>query len=93
MTKKRLKLNEKTTECLIIGTKHDITKYDGLKHFSINIKEIALSRSVTDLWFIIDNNFTYNEHIQAVIKNGNFSLRNSLYKEIPRWQFSEKTRA
>ena len=31
MAKKKLKLNEKKTECLIIGTKHDITKYDGLK--------------------------------------------------------------
>ena len=28
MAKKKLKLNEKKTECLIIGTKHDITKYD-----------------------------------------------------------------
>ena len=31
MAKKKLKLNEEKTECLIIGTKHDTTKYDELK--------------------------------------------------------------
>ena len=76
MIKKKLKLNEKKTECLIIGTKHDITKYDGLKEVSINNEEIVLSRSVRDLGFIIDNNLTCNEQIQTVIKNANFSLRN-----------------
>ena len=35
-TKKKLKLNEKKTESLIIGTKHDITKYDGLKEVSVD---------------------------------------------------------
>ena len=64
MTKKKLKLNEKKTECLMIGTKHDITKYDGLKEVSIN-NEIVLSRSVRDLGFIIDNNLTFNEQIQT----------------------------
>ena len=59
MAKKKLKLNEKKTECLIIGTKH-ITKYDGLKEFSINNKEIVLFRSARDLGFIIDNNLTCN---------------------------------
>ena len=39
-------VNEKKTECFIIGTKHDITKYDGLKEVSINNEEIVLSRSV-----------------------------------------------
>ena len=75
MTKKKLKLNEKKTECLIIGTKHDITKYDGLKEVSINNEEIVLSRSMRDLGLIIDNNLTCNEQIQTVIKNANFSLR------------------
>ena len=46
MAKKKLRLNEKKTECFIIGTKHDITKYDGRKEVSINNEEIALSRSV-----------------------------------------------
>ena len=49
MAKKKFKLNEKKTECLIIGTMHDITKYDGLKQVSINNEEIVLSRSVRDL--------------------------------------------
>ena len=63
------------TECLIIGTKHEITKYDELKEVSINNQEIVLSRSVQDLGFVIDNYLTCNEHIQTVIKNANFSLR------------------
>ena len=63
MTKKKLKLNEKKTECLIIGTKHDTTKYDGLKEVSINNEEIVLSRSVRGLGFIIDNNLTCKEQI------------------------------
>ena len=75
MAKKKLKLNEKKTECLIIGTKHDITKYDELKEVSINNQGIVLSRSVRDLGFAIDNNLTCNEQIQTVIKNANFSLR------------------
>ena len=76
MTRKKLKLNEKKTECLIIGTKHDITKYGGLKEVSINNEEIVLSRSMRDLGFIIDNNLTCNDQIQTVIKNANFSQRN-----------------
>ena len=66
MAKKKLKLNEKKTECLIIGTKHDITKYDELKEVSINNQGIV---------FAIDNNLTCIEQIQTVIKNANFSLR------------------
>ena len=81
MTKKKLKLNENKTECLIIGTKHDITKYDELKEVSINNEEIVLSRSVRDLGFIIDNNLACNEQIQTVIKNANFSLRNIAFKK------------
>ena len=76
MAKKKLKLNEEKTECLIIGTKHDTTKYDDLKEVSINNRGIILSRSVRDLGFVIDNNLTCNEQIQTVIKNANFSLRN-----------------
>ena len=76
MAKKKLKLNEKKTECLIIGTKHDITKYNEVKEVSINNQGIVLSRSVRDLGFVIDNNLTCNEQIQTVIKNANFSLRN-----------------
>ena len=76
MAKKKLKLNEKKTECLIIGTKHDITKYDEQKEVSINNEGIVLSRSVRNLGFVIDNNLTCNEQIQTVIKNANFSLRN-----------------
>ena len=55
---KTLKLNEKNTECLLIGTKHDITKYDGLKYVSINNEEIEMSASVRDLGIIIDDNLT-----------------------------------
>ena len=40
------KLNEEKTECLIIGTKLDITKYDELKEVSINNQGIAWPRSV-----------------------------------------------
>ena len=81
MTKKKLKLNEKKTECLIIGTVPNMilwygTKYDRLKQVSINNEEIVLSTSVRDLGFIIENNLTCNEQIQTVIKNANFSLRN-----------------
>ena len=65
MAKKKLKLNEKKTECLIIGTKHDITKYDELKKVSTNNQGIALSRSVRDLGFVMDNNLTCNEQIQS----------------------------
>ena len=65
MAKKKLKLNEKKTECLIIGTKHDITKYDELKEVSINNQGIVLSRSVRDLGFVIDNNLTCIEQIQT----------------------------
>ena len=76
MTKKKLKFNEKKSECFIIGAKHDIIKHDQMKYVSISDKEIVLSKSVRDLGFIIDNNLTFNEQIQKVIKNANFSLRN-----------------
>ena len=76
MAKKKLKLNKEKTECLIIGIKHDTTKYDELKEVSINNQGIVLSRSARDLGFVIDNNLTCNEQIQTVIKIANFSLRN-----------------
>ena len=76
MTKKKLKLNEKKSECLITGTKHDIINHDVLKNVSINNEEIEMSTSVRGLGFIIGNNLTCDEQIQAVIKNSNFSLRN-----------------
>ena len=74
--KEKIELNEEETECLIIGTKHDTTKYDDLKEVSINNRGIILSGSVRDLGFVIDSNLTCNEQIQTVIKNANFSLRN-----------------
>ena len=61
MAKKKLKLNEEKTECLIIGTEHDTTKYDELKEVSTNNQGIVLSRAVRDLGFVIDNNLTCNE--------------------------------
>ena len=79
MTKKKLKLNGSKTECLIIGTKHDTTKYEGVNHITINNEEIVLSAQVRDLGFIIDRNLTCKQQIQAVIKNANFSLRNIAY--------------
>ena len=75
ITKRKLKLDEKKTECLIIGTKHVITKYDGLKYFSINNEKIEMSTSVRDFGFIIDNNLTCNEQIQTVSKYANYNLR------------------
>ena len=66
--KKKLKLDDKRTESITIGTKHDIAKYSELQFVHINSEETEIYASVEDLEFITDKNRTCNNQIQKVIK-------------------------
>ena len=76
MQKKKLKLNENKTECILIGTKNKLRGLNNISSISINEEEIVLADKVRDLGVIIDSSLTLDEHINNVVKTANFHLKN-----------------
>ena len=76
MQKKKLKLNENKTECILIGTQHNLRRLNNISSISINEEEIVLADKVRDLGVIIDSSLTLDEHINNVVKTANFHLKN-----------------
>ena len=54
MQKKKLKLNENKTECILIGTKYNVRRLDNISSISINEEEIVVANKVRDLGVIIN---------------------------------------
>ena len=54
MQKKKLKLNENKTECILIGTKYNVRRLDNINSISINEEEIVLADKVRDLGVMIN---------------------------------------
>ena len=76
MLKKRLKLNENKTECLLIGSAHTLRQFNDFNMVSINEVPVALSDKVKDLGVIIDSELNMEEQISSVVKASNFQLKN-----------------
>ena len=76
MQKKKLKLNENKTECILIGTKYNLRKFDNVNSISINKEKILLADKVRDLGVIVDSSLTFDEHINNVVRTANFHLKN-----------------
>ena len=76
MRKKRLKLNESKTECLLIGSPYNLGQHSDFNVISINGTPIPLSAETRNLGVIIDKNLTMNSQIQSVVKTSNFQLKN-----------------
>ena len=76
MRKKRLKLNESKTECLLIGTPHNLRRLNDINTILINGVSIPVSSEIKDLGVIIDENLTMHNQILSVVKSSNYQLRN-----------------
>lgn len=76
MNKKRLKLNEGKTECLLIGTRQALVKLEHLKTININNMEIILASSVRNLGVIFDQQLTLKENVLNVVRITNYHIRN-----------------
>ena len=76
MTRKRLKLNERKTECLLIGTKHNLDKFSDFKVVQINNEPISVTNKTRDLGIIIDSTLSLDNLVQSVVKSANYHLKN-----------------
>ena len=76
MSKKRLKLNENKTVCLLIGSTHNLKSFNDFKTVWINGNQIPISDKTRDLGVIIDENLTMHSQIHSVVKSANFQLKN-----------------
>ena len=76
MKKKRLKLNENKTECILIGSKSSLANYKDFRTININDMPISLSDDVRDLGVTIDRELNMQKQISNVVKAANFQLQN-----------------
>ena len=76
MTRKRLKLNEGKTECVLIGTKHNLDKFSDFKVVQINNEPISVTNKTRDLGIIIDSTLSLDNLVQGVVKSANYHLKN-----------------
>ena len=75
MRKKHLKLNERKTECLLIGTTFNLRRHYDLNTILINGVHIPISSEIKDLGVTIDKNLSMHNQVQRVVKASNFQLR------------------
>ena len=78
MKKKRLKLNEGKTECLIIGKPEAVANHnqDDLSMIKINNVPVPVADYTRNLGVLIDKNLSMDMQISSVVKAANFELRN-----------------
>ena len=76
MDKKKLKLNESKTECMLIGTRRTLSNFSDFRTLYINNAEIEISKTVRNLGFVFDQQLTLRDQVQNVVKSGNYHLRN-----------------
>ena len=76
MDKKKLKLNESKTECMLVGTRRTLTNFSDFQTVYINNTEVKTTKTVKNLGFIFDQHLTLREQVQSVVKSGNYHLRN-----------------
>ena len=76
MSKKRLKLNEKKTECLIIRKPDTPAIPNDLSEIKINNVPVPLVGHARNLGVLIEENLSMDKQISSVVKAANFQLRN-----------------
>ena len=76
MKKKRLKLNENKTECILIGSRNSLDKNKDFETIDINGVPITLSKDIRDLGVIIDEELNMQMQINSVVKAANCQLLN-----------------
>ena len=76
MDKKKLKLNESKTECMLVGTRRTLLNFSHFQTLYINNTEVEITKTVRNLGFIFDQQLTLRDQVQSVVKSGNYHLRN-----------------
>ena len=76
MQKKKLKLNDNKTECMLFGGKTYLTNYQQLRTVRIGEADIEIVSMVRNLGVIIDCNLTMKNQILNTVKMCNYHLRN-----------------
>ena len=61
MTKKKLKLNDEKTECMIFGTANEIKKYDQFRDITIGSSVIKIKTVIRNLGVLTDSNLTMKD--------------------------------
>ena len=75
MVKKRLKLNDDKTECMLFGTENSLKNYEQFQHILIGTSNIKIV-PIRNLGVYIDSNLTMKKQISNTIKVCNHHLRN-----------------
>ena len=76
MQRKKLKLNDDKTECMLFGTKTSLKYYQQFRNIKIGEADIELVPFVRNLGVIIDCNLTMKNQILNTVKVCNYHLRN-----------------
>ena len=76
MVKKRLKLNDDKTECMLFGTENTLKIYEQFKHIMIGTSNIEIVPVVRNLGVYIDSKLTMKNQISNTVKVCNHHLRN-----------------
>ena len=76
MVKKRLKLNDDKTECMLFGTENTLKNYEQFQHIMIGTSNIKIVPVVRNLGVYIDSNLTMKNQISNTVKVCNHHLRN-----------------
>ena len=76
MVKKRLKLNDDKTECMLFGTEHALKNYEQFQHIMTGASNIKIVPVVRNLGVYIDSSLTMKNQISNTVKVCNHHLRN-----------------
>ena len=76
MVKKRLKLNDDKTECMLFGTENALKNYEQFQHIMIGASNIKIVPVVRNLGVYIDSSLTMKNQISNTVKVCNYHLRN-----------------
>ena len=75
MNSKQLKLNDNKTECLLVGRKHDLRRFD-IANLRVLDNVFEVMNPIKNLGIIFDCNLSFNVQINQVIKTAGYHLRN-----------------
>ena len=68
ITSSKLKMNDDKTECMLLGTRQQLTKLS-ISHISVGDTTVATSRTVRNLGTLLDSNMSFHEHINKLSKS------------------------
>ena len=68
MVKKRLKLNDDKTECMLFGTENTLKIYEQFQHIMIGTSNIKIVPVLRNLGVYIDSNLAMKNQISNTVK-------------------------